>query len=141
MTSSIFPKIGLVCVCSILINGFFRGVCWGLLGEAFLKEIPEEELLLYFDWTLPGLRVMPGVLAAMREDLVGTERLAEGADAELIHHCDSEQPLEPLTSGHLVIGDRKFKSQMDFHSWQLKAPQPAGLLHCLNLVDLFFLPS
>lgn len=65
---------------------------------------------------------MPGVLAAMREDLVGTERLAEGADAELICHCDSEQPLEPLTSGHLVTGDRKCKSQMDFHYWQLKAP-------------------
>lgn len=55
MTSSIFPKIGLVCVCSIPINGFFRGVCWGLLGEAFLKGIPEEELLLYFDQALPGL--------------------------------------------------------------------------------------
>lgn len=109
-------------MCFILISGFFRGVCWGLLGEAFLKEILEEELLLYFDRILPGLRVMPTVLAATREDLAGTERLAEGADAELIHHCDSEQPLEPLTSGHLVTGGRKCKSQMDFHPWQLRAP-------------------
>lgn len=83
---------------------------------------------LYFDWNLPGLCVMPGIVTAMREDIVGTVRMAEGEGGELICHCDSERPLEPLTSGRLVTGDKKCKTQMGFPLLAAESPMALRLL-------------
>ena len=50
---------------SILDNGLFKEVCWGRRASLLLKETTVEEMPVYFDWTLPGLCVMPRTVAAI----------------------------------------------------------------------------
>lgn len=53
-------------------------------------------------------------LVNMREAIMDIARMAEGGDGELNCHCDIEGSLEPLTSGPLITGDGKGKTQMCF---------------------------